>query len=157
VFKIIAGSMLTRVSRRVKITSRVGPNLRRPAWGWNLSWNCQRSETALNTALCSAAGGEVGVGRLAGSGADDSHIGGARLSRRLKAARRQTAGSVVRTSRTPSSRGATPAPLLPASLALSSALYAPLATSRPARRRRLASSFRPPTCGFSNGGCPYSA
>ena len=46
----------TRISRGVEITSWVGPNPRRPTWGWNLSWNCQRSETALNTALCFAAG-----------------------------------------------------------------------------------------------------
>jgi hypothetical protein len=51
----------------------------------------------------------------------------------------------------------TPAPLLPVSLALSSTPYGPLAMSRPAWRRRLVSSFRPPIRGFSNGGCLYSA
>ncbi len=48
-----------RISRRVEIPSLVGPNPRRPAWGWNLSWNCQRSETAFNTALCFAAGADL--------------------------------------------------------------------------------------------------
>jgi len=51
-------------------------------------------------------------------------------------------------------RRSTPAPLLPASLALSSALYAPWATFRPAQTRRLVSPPRPPTCGSSTGAVP---